>query len=127
MDLEALEKRGLLGEAAYCTDEEIESQRGKEKWPQAVQSRFSHRDQEIVGKKKKRERETERDCWLWSCTGHLIFLCLHFLTVIIACAQQHREVESLARCHTAGSTISGFSANYHLLGAHHVPNTLLSS
>ena len=59
MDLEALEKRGLLGEAAYCTDEEIESQRGKEKWPQAVQSRFSHRDQEIVGKKKKRERQRE--------------------------------------------------------------------
>ena len=29
--------------------EEIESQRGKEKWPQSVKSNFSHRDQEIVG------------------------------------------------------------------------------
>lgn len=49
LDLEALEKRGLLGEAAYFIDEEIESQRGKEKWPQSVKSSFSHRDQEIVG------------------------------------------------------------------------------
>ena len=86
MDLEALEKRGLLGEAAYFTDEETESQRGKEKWPQAVQSRFSHRDQEIVGKKK---RERER---LLALELHksLNFLCLHFLTVIIVCAQRQR-------------------------------------
>lgn len=58
--------------------------------------------------------------------GHLIFLCLHFLTVTTVCAQRHREAEPLAWCHTTGSTISGFRTHYRLLGAHDVPNTLLS-
>ena len=41
LDLEGLGRGGLLGEAAYFTDEETESQRGKEKWPRPLKSRSS--------------------------------------------------------------------------------------